>query len=103
MERVALAVLDRMNLHAPSPLDHPEYGRVLGMVPAPTASTKVGFPFPAVLENVAPARLPTPPSLVRLDLARQKDARIDLLSPAANTVRFDGSYLVLPVAGRAGS
>ena len=34
---------------------------------------------------------------------RPQDARIDLLPPATNTVRFDGSYLTLPVGGAAGS
>jgi hypothetical protein len=41
------------------------------------------------------------PGSIFFDRGRPQDARIDLLSPAINTVRFDGSYLVLPVAGEA--
>jgi putative CocE/NonD family hydrolase len=35
------------------------------------------------------------------DRDRPQDARVDLLSPAINTVRFDESYLTLPVSGTA--
>jgi uncharacterized protein len=38
------------------------------------------------------------PGSIRFDRDRPLDAHIDLLSPAVNTVRFEGSYLVLPVA-----
>jgi putative CocE/NonD family hydrolase len=37
------------------------------------------------------------PGSIDFDRDRPEDARIDLLSPAVNTVQFDGSYLVLPV------
>ena len=37
------------------------------------------------------------PGSIRFDRNRPQDARIDLLSPAVNTVLFDGSYLTLPV------
>jgi putative CocE/NonD family hydrolase len=39
------------------------------------------------------------PGSIFFDRSRPQDARIDLLSPAINTVRFEGSYLTLPVAG----
>ncbi|MGH2979042.1 MAG: CocE/NonD family hydrolase [Solirubrobacterales bacterium] len=42
------------------------------------------------------------PGSIAFDRDRPQDARIDLLPPAMNTVRFEGSYLVLPVAKRAG-
>ena len=42
------------------------------------------------------------PGSIAFDRDRPEDARIDLLSPAVNTVRFEGSHLVLPVAKRAG-
>jgi putative CocE/NonD family hydrolase len=38
------------------------------------------------------------PGSIAFDRARPQDARIDLLAPATNTVRFEGSHLVLPVA-----
>lgn len=34
-----------------------------------------------------------------VDLARPQDTRVDLLPTATNTVRFPGSYLLLPVSG----
>ncbi|MEA2412378.1 MAG: uncharacterized protein QOC77_2939 [Thermoleophilaceae bacterium] len=37
------------------------------------------------------------PGSISFDRNRPQDARIDLLSPAINTVRFDDSYLTLPV------
>jgi hypothetical protein len=42
------------------------------------------------------------PGAIRFDRDRPQDAHIDLLSPALNSVRLDGSYLLLPVAKRAG-
>jgi putative CocE/NonD family hydrolase len=48
--------------------------------------------------RVTSTDLPTHmPGSIRFDRARPQDARIDLLSPATNTVRFDGSYLSVPV------
>jgi predicted acyl esterase len=41
------------------------------------------------------------PGSISFDRDHPQDARIDLLSPATNTVRFGGSYLTLPVAGAA--
>jgi putative CocE/NonD family hydrolase len=38
------------------------------------------------------------PGSIDFDRERPQDARIDLLSPAVNTVKFDGSYLTLPVS-----
>jgi hypothetical protein len=38
------------------------------------------------------------PGWVRFDRERPEDTRIELLSPAVNTVRFDGSYLTVPVS-----
>jgi predicted acyl esterase len=38
------------------------------------------------------------PGTTYLDRARPQDTRIDLLSPATNTVRFKGSYLLVPRA-----
>jgi putative CocE/NonD family hydrolase len=38
------------------------------------------------------------PGSIYFDRDRPQDARIDLLQPAINTVRYEGSYLVLPVA-----
>jgi putative CocE/NonD family hydrolase len=38
------------------------------------------------------------PGSISFDRDHPQDARVDLLPPAVNTVRFDGSYLVLPVA-----
>jgi putative CocE/NonD family hydrolase len=40
------------------------------------------------------------PGSTAFDRDRPQDARIDLLSPAINTVRFSGSYLLVPAAGR---
>lgn len=37
------------------------------------------------------------PGSIRFDRNRPQDTRIELLSPAVNTVRYGGSYLVLPV------
>jgi putative CocE/NonD family hydrolase len=42
-----------------------------------------------------PAHLP---GAIQFDRDRPQDARVDLLPPATNTIRFKGSYLVLPVA-----
>jgi uncharacterized protein len=42
------------------------------------------------------------PGSIDFDRDHPEAAHIELLSPAVNTVRFDGSYLVLPVAGGAG-
>ncbi len=39
------------------------------------------------------------PGSIAFDRARPQEARIDLNSVATNTVRFDGSYLVLPAGG----
>ena len=39
------------------------------------------------------------PGSIAFDRARPAEARIDLNSVATNTVRFDGSYLVLPAGG----
>jgi putative CocE/NonD family hydrolase len=41
------------------------------------------------------------PGSISFDRDHPQDARIDLLSPATNTVRFGRSYLTLPVAGAA--
>ena len=38
------------------------------------------------------------PGSISFDRDRPQEAHIDLLSPATNTVRFDGSYLSLSVA-----
>lgn len=43
------------------------------------------------------------PGTYYLDRDRPQDTRIELNPPATNTVRFDGSYLVLPVADAAGA
>jgi putative CocE/NonD family hydrolase len=37
------------------------------------------------------------PGWIRFDRNRPQDARIEVLSPAVNTVRFDSSYVTLPV------
>jgi putative CocE/NonD family hydrolase len=37
-----------------------------------------------------------------IDRDNPQDARVDLLAPAVNSVKFDGSYLLLPVTGAAG-
>ena len=39
------------------------------------------------------------PGWIRFDRAAPQEAHVELLSPAMNTVRLDGSYLTLPVAG----
>lgn len=41
------------------------------------------------------------PGWISFDRDKPQDAHVELLSPAINTVRFDGSYLTLPVAGPA--
>ncbi len=41
------------------------------------------------------------PGWIRFDRSHPQDAQVQLLSPAINTVRFDGSYLTLPVGGPA--
>jgi hypothetical protein len=43
------------------------------------------------------------PGSFALDRDRPQEARVDLLSPAVNTVRFEGSHLTLPLAGAAGA
>jgi putative CocE/NonD family hydrolase len=54
--------------------------------------------------RVTSTDLPTHmPGSIRFDRANPQDARIDLLSPATNTVDFAGSYLTVPVAQPAGS
>lgn len=40
------------------------------------------------------------PGSIAFDRRRPQDAHINLNPPATNTVRFDGSYLVLPAVGR---
>ncbi|MEX2196595.1 MAG: CocE/NonD family hydrolase [Thermoleophilaceae bacterium] len=40
------------------------------------------------------------PGWIALDRSGPEGARIELMPPAVNTVRLDGSYLLLPVAGR---
>jgi putative CocE/NonD family hydrolase len=46
--------------------------------------------------------LPThAPASIAFDRDRPQDAAVNLLPPAINTVRFDGSYLVLPAAAEA--
>jgi uncharacterized protein len=42
------------------------------------------------------------PGSIEFDRERPQDAHLDLLSPAVNTVQFEGSYLVLPVAKQTG-
>jgi hypothetical protein len=40
------------------------------------------------------------PGTIYFDRDRRQDTRVDLLPPAINTVRFEGSYLTLPVAAQ---
>jgi putative CocE/NonD family hydrolase len=39
------------------------------------------------------------PGTIVFDRAAPQDAHVDLLAPATNTVRFDGSYLLVPTEG----